>query len=65
MQKSAHWALYYSLDEAIAKVTPEDVKRVAKKYFRAETLTVAQLDPLPMDPQARAKAAAAPAAHRH
>lgn len=33
------WALYYSLDEAIAKVTPEDVKRVAKKYFREDQRT--------------------------
>lgn len=33
------WAMYYTLDEAIARVTPEDVQRVAKKYFREDQRT--------------------------
>ncbi|RIK79955.1 MAG: insulinase family protein [Planctomycetota bacterium] len=33
------WALYYTLDEAIARVTHEDVQRVAKKYFREDQCT--------------------------
>ncbi|HQX07168.1 MAG TPA: insulinase family protein, partial [Zoogloea sp.] len=48
--------------ERIRAVTAAEVQAVARKYFRDETLTVAQLDPLPVDPQARAKAAAP---HRH
>ena len=59
------WKLDAEMLERIRAVSAAEVQAVAKKYFRAETLTVAQLDPLPMDPQARAKAAAAPAAHRH
>jgi zinc protease len=27
------WRLYYSIDEAVKRVTPADVQRVAKKYF--------------------------------
>ena len=38
----------------IRAVTAAEVQAVARKYFRDETLTVAQLDPLPVDPQARA-----------
>ncbi len=48
--------------ERIRAVTAAEVQAVAKKYFRDDSLTVAQLDPLPVDPQARAKAAAP---HRH
>jgi zinc protease len=48
--------------ERLRAVTAAEVQAVAKKYFRDETLTVAQLDPLPVDPQARAKATAP---HRH
>jgi len=48
--------------ERLRAVTAAEVQAVAKKYFRDDTLTVAQLDPLPVDPQARAKAAAP---HRH
>jgi zinc protease len=33
------WALYYKLDELIARVTPADVQRVAKKYFREDQRT--------------------------
>ncbi|HPI59142.1 pitrilysin family protein [Zoogloea sp.] len=48
--------------ERIRAVTAAEVQAVARKYFRDETLTVAQLDPLPVDPQARAKTVAP---HRH
>jgi zinc protease len=48
--------------QRIRGVTAEQVQAVARKYFRDETLTVAQLDPLPVDPQARAKATAP---HQH
>jgi zinc protease len=48
--------------ERLRAVTAAEVQAVAKKYFRDDTLTVAQLDPLPVDPQARAKATAP---HRH
>jgi zinc protease len=48
--------------ERIRAVTPAEVQAVAKKYFSDETLTIARLDPLPVDPQARERAAAP---HRH
>ena len=48
--------------ERIRAVTPAEVQAVAKKYFSDEALTVARLDPLPVDPQARERAAAP---HRH
>ncbi len=48
--------------ERLRAVTAAEVQAVAKKYFRDDTLTVAQLDPLPVDAQARAKATAP---HRH
>ena len=48
--------------ERIRTVTAAEVQAVAKKYFRDDTLTVAQLDPLPVDAKARAKATAP---HRH
>ena len=50
--------------ERIRAVTAAEVQAVAKKYFRDDTLTVAQLDPLPVDAKARAKATAT-APHRH
>lgn len=48
--------------QRIRGVTAEQVQAVARKYFHDDTLTVAQLDPLPVDPQARAKATAP---HQH
>ena len=48
--------------ERIRAVTPAEVQAVAKKYFSDDTLTIARLDPLPLDPQARERAAAP---HRH
>ena len=35
----------------IRKVTPEDIMRVAKKYFTPQTRTVAVLEPLPISPE--------------
>lgn len=49
----------------IRAVTPAEVQAVARKYFSDDGLTVAELDPLPVDPAARAKAAAAAAAGHH
>ena len=57
----------FSMTEMLARiraVTPAEVQAVARKYFSDDSLTVAQLDPLPVDPQARAKAQAA-GGHRH
>ncbi|MBL8434057.1 MAG: insulinase family protein [Zoogloea sp.] len=48
--------------ERIRAVTPAEVQAVARKYFGDETLTIARLDPLPVDPQARERAAVP---HRH
>ena len=45
-------------------VTAAEVQAVARKYFSDDGVTVARLDPLPVDPEARARAAAA-APHRH
>ena len=36
--------------EGIRRVTAEEVQAVARKYFGEDTLTIAQLDPLPVDP---------------
>ena len=54
-----------------SEITPEtwvlataEVQAVARKYFSDDGVTVARLDPLPVDPEARARAAAA-APHRH
>ena len=37
--------------EKLRQVTPAQVQAVAKKYLIDERLTVAQLDPLPIDPK--------------
>jgi zinc protease len=44
-----NWRDYDKLLEKLRSVTPEDVQAVAKKYFSDDTLTVAVLDPLPVD----------------
>ncbi|MCK4711173.1 MAG: insulinase family protein, partial [Gammaproteobacteria bacterium] len=33
----------------ISQVTPQQIQDVTKKYFKDETLTTAELKPLPMD----------------
>jgi zinc protease len=54
------WRLYFLHRDRIEKVTPEDVKRVAGKYFTRDNRTVGQFIPT-REPQ-RALIAAAPAA---
>jgi len=44
-----HWRDYDKLLEKIRSVTAEEVQAVAKKYFGDDTLTVAVLDPQPVD----------------
>jgi zinc protease len=56
------WRDYDKLLEKLRSVTPEEVQAVAKKYFKDDTLTVAVLDPLPLD-QAKPKKSAASAHH--
>jgi zinc protease len=33
------WSLYYSLDEAVRKVTQSDIQRVARQYFNEDQST--------------------------
>ena len=40
------WTLYYNFDEALKKVTPADVQRVAQKYFNFEQSTTGWFIPL-------------------
>ena len=40
------WALYYTFDDAIRKVTPADVQRVARKYFNVDQSTTGWFVPL-------------------
>jgi zinc protease len=58
MESSGHnWR---DVDKVVAKlgtVTPEEVQGVAKKYFTDDTLTVAVLDPQPIDESAPRKPA--------
>ena len=46
------WSLYYSLDDAVKKVTPADVQRVAKKYFGEDERSTGWY--IPRDEQASA-----------
>ena len=43
------WRLIDQFVERIQQVTPEQVRSVARKYLTEEDLTVAVLDPLPME----------------
>jgi zinc protease len=52
------WRLADEFVRRIQSVTAEQVQAVAKKYFVDTNLTVAQLDPLPMQPGKRAPRAA-------
>ena len=54
-----HWRDIDKLLEKIRGVTAEEVQAVAKKYFGDDTLTVAVLDPQPVDPAAKKKPAVA------
>jgi zinc protease len=54
-----NWRDYDKLLEKIKSVTPEEVQAVAKKYFNDDALTVAVLDPQPVDEAVPKKPAAA------
>ena len=43
------WQLADEYVEHLSKVTPEQVREVARKYLVPENLTVAELDPQPLD----------------
>ncbi|HEB98328.1 MAG TPA: insulinase family protein [Thiotrichales bacterium] len=53
------WRLDERYAERIQAITAEQVRQVARKYLIDDHLTVAVLDPLPMDAEARARARAA------
>ncbi len=55
------WTLYYTYDEAIKKVTPADVQRVAQKYFNVDQSTTGWFVPI-KPPAPKAPASPAPAA---
>ncbi len=52
------WRLADDYVENLKRVTPEQIQAVAGKYLTERNLSVAVLDPLPMDQQARPKAVA-------
>ncbi len=59
-EASGHnWRDYDKLLEKLRAVTAEEVQAVAKKYFGDDTLTVAVLDPLPLDQAKPRKSAVA------
>ena len=43
------WRLGEQHTERLKSVTPEQVREVARKYFKPENMTVARLDPLPIE----------------
>ena len=49
------WTLYHTVDEAIAKVTAADVKRVASKYLDVKQSTTGWFVPVPPEAAAVAK----------
>ncbi|QDX82030.1 peptidase M16 [Denitratisoma sp. DHT3] len=57
-----HWRDIDRMLEKIRSVSAEEVRAVAAKYFGDDTLTVATLDPLPLE---QAQRPAAPAAGHH
>jgi zinc protease len=57
------WRLLEKEIEALKAVTPEQVRTVAQRYLVDENLTVATLDPLPMEQKAARPAAAAGGRH--
>jgi zinc protease len=56
------WRKLDLLLEKIRAVTPEQVQAVAKKYFVDDALTVATLDPQPIEPSGKPRT---PMSHRH
>ena len=52
-----HWRDIDRMLEKLKAVTAEQVQTVAKKYFSDDVLTIATLDPQPVDPKAAAKPA--------
>jgi zinc protease len=59
------WQIKEDYVDKILAVTAEQVQQVASKYLTDERLTVAVLDPLPLDETAQANAPAEPAAGGH
>lgn len=57
------WQLTEEYVERIRAVTPEQVRAVARRYFNDDRLTVAVLDPLPIDPNRPPRAAPADMGH--
>lgn len=47
------WRIILSYPDKLRAVTPEQVQAVAKKYLVKDNLTVATLDPQPLDPNAK------------
>jgi zinc protease len=52
-----HWKNIDRILEKLKAVTAADVQAVAKKYFSDDVLTIAVLDPQPIDPNAPKKPA--------
>jgi zinc protease len=52
-----HWKDIDTMLDKLKAVTAEQVQAVAKKYFSDDVLTIATLDPQPIDPKATAKPA--------
>lgn len=59
------WRVGEEYVERIQSVTAEQLQAVARKYLVEKRLTIARLDPLPMDAEARARARAAQRAGGH
>ena len=47
------WRLLKEYPERLKAITSEQVQMVAKKYLLADNMTVASLDPQPIDPNAK------------
>lgn len=47
------WRIILSYPDKLRAVTPEQVQTVAKKYLVRDNLTIATLDPQPLDPNAK------------
>jgi zinc protease len=49
------WRILKDYPAKLSAVTPQQVQDVAKKYFNRDNLTVAVLDPQPIDPNEKPK----------